>query len=68
MTSSDSEEHLGMTEEQWAWFQGATSGFGEQDEYGNDLSILRRNLHLTPTERLQRMFRSRLDRDQVRRV
>lgn len=48
------EDRLGMTEEQWAWFKAHTSGYGEQDEHGVDLSLLRRNLKLTPTERLRR--------------
>lgn len=48
------EDRLGMTEEQWAWFKAHTSGYGEQDGNGIDLSLLRRNLKLTPTERLQR--------------
>ena len=48
------EDRLGMAEEQWAWFKAHTSGYGEQDVNGVDLSLLRRNLRLTPTERLQR--------------
>ena len=31
--------------------------YGEQDENGIDLSLIRRNLHLTPTERLRRADR-----------
>lgn len=46
-----SADHLGMTEEQWAQWQAYTRGFGEQDENGVDLSLLRQNLRLTPTER-----------------
>ncbi len=49
------EDRLGMTEEQWAQFQAYTHGYGEQDENGVDLSLLRENLKLTPTERLERM-------------
>ena len=48
------EDHLGMTPEQWAQFKAFTSGFGDQDENGIDLSLLRSNLKLTPTERLER--------------
>ena len=48
------EDHLGMTDEQWAIFHRATHGFGEQDANGIDLASLRENLRLTPTERLRR--------------
>lgn len=51
--SEEAEDHLGMSPEQWTWFQQYTSGFGEQDENGVDLSLLRANLLLTPTERLE---------------
>ncbi len=47
-------DHLGMTEEQWTQWQVYTHGFGEQDENGVDLSLLRQNLRLTPTERLRK--------------
>ena len=47
-------DRLGMTEEQWAQWQAYTRGFGEQDENGIDLSLLRQNLRLTPTERLRK--------------
>ncbi len=43
-----------MTEEQWAQFQAYTHGYGEQDENGVDVSLLRENLKLTPTERLEK--------------
>jgi hypothetical protein len=46
------EDHLGMTDEQWARFQDYTHGYGDQDENGVDLSLLRENLKLTPTQRL----------------
>lgn len=49
------EDRLGMTEEQWARFQTYTHGFGEQSESGVDISLLRENLRLTPTERLRRL-------------
>jgi len=61
-------DRLGMTEEQWNWFLSYTRGFGEQNEHGIDLASLRRNLALTPTQRLQRMFRSQIDPDQVKRA
>ncbi len=51
------EDHLGMTPEQWAQWQAYTCGFGEQDENGVDVSLLRRNLRLPPWERLEKMER-----------
>ena len=48
----ETEDHLGMTDEQWARFQEYTHGYGDQDENGMDLSLLRYNLTLTPTQRL----------------
>jgi hypothetical protein len=53
-----SEDHLGMTPAQWDWFQRYTRGFGDQDENGIDLSLLRENLKLTPTERVLRLQRA----------
>ncbi len=47
-----------MTAEQWERFQAYTRGFGEQDENGVDISLLRENLKLTPTERLEKMRRA----------
>ena len=47
-------DRLGMTDEQWAQWQAYTRGFGEQDENGVDVSLLRQNLRLTPTERLRK--------------
>jgi hypothetical protein len=52
-----SEDRLDMTPEQWEQFQAFTRGFGEQSESGVDISLLRANLKLTPTERLRKMFR-----------
>jgi predicted nucleotidyltransferase len=46
-----------MTDEQWAWFQAYTHGFGEQDENGVDVSLLRENLRLTPSQRLRKFQR-----------
>ena len=51
-------DRLGMTEEQWAQWQTYTHGFGEQDENGVDLSLLRQNLRLTPTERLRKHLKA----------
>lgn len=51
------EDRLGMTEEQWERFQAYTQGFGEQDENGVDVSLLRANLRLTPTERVEKLLR-----------
>ena len=48
-------DKLGMTDEQWEWFQKATHGNGDQDENGVDLSLLRENLRLTPTQRLDKL-------------
>lgn len=44
-----------MTDDQWKWFQNATRGYGDQDAYGIDLSLLRENLRQTTTERLDRL-------------
>ena len=52
-------DRLGMTEEQWAQWQAYTRGFGEQDENGVDVSLLRQNLRLSPWERLEKMERGR---------
>jgi len=51
------EDRLGMTEEQWQRFQAYTRGFGEQDENGVDVSLLRENLRRTPTQRVQKQLR-----------
>ncbi len=53
-TIQETEDHLGMTDAQWAQWQAYTRGYGEQDENGVDVSLLRENLKLTPTERLQK--------------
>jgi predicted nucleotidyltransferase len=50
------EDRLGMDEEQWARFQAYTRGFGEQDAYGIDVSLLRANLRLAPGERIYKML------------
>jgi hypothetical protein len=53
-----SDDRLGMTEEQWAWFQKYTQGYGDQDENGIGLSLLRENLKLTPTDRFRQHQRA----------
>ena len=64
---SEPEDDLGMTDEQWAWFQQYTHGYGEQDENGIDLSLIRENLKLTPTERVRALERAlAVDRELVR--
>jgi hypothetical protein len=50
---ADPEDRLGMSEEQGERFQAYTYGFGEQDENGVDISLLRENLRLTPSQRLE---------------
>ncbi|MDQ2686894.1 MAG: hypothetical protein M3Y28_03400 [Armatimonadota bacterium] len=55
LTAEEPVDKLGMTDAQWEWFQTATHGYGDQDENGIDLSLLRENLKLTPTERLDRL-------------
>lgn len=54
-TDADDGPPAGWTAEQWATFQEYTRGYGDQDENGIDLSLLRENLKLTPTERLQKL-------------
>jgi predicted nucleotidyltransferase len=50
------EDRLGMTDEQWERFQAYTHGFGEQDENGVDVSLLRENLRLTPEQRVLKLL------------
>ena len=45
----------GMTDAQWEIYQRATTGYGEQDENGIDISLIRDNLKLTPTQRLAKL-------------
>jgi hypothetical protein len=49
------EDRLGMTEEQWETFKRVTRGYGDQDDSGIDRSLIRRNLRLSPSERLDRL-------------
>lgn len=51
------EDHLGMTDAQWAQWQTYTHGYGEQDANGVDVSLIRQNLCLTPWQRLCKMER-----------
>jgi hypothetical protein len=51
--TTELDDRLGMTEAQWARFQAYTHGFGEQDENGVDVSLLRENLRRTATQRLR---------------
>ncbi|MBI3928478.1 MAG: hypothetical protein HY319_23250 [Armatimonadetes bacterium] len=48
-------DRLGMTAEQWELFQRLTHGFPHHDPQGVDLSLLRENLKLSPSERLERL-------------
>ena len=59
--AAEPEDHLGMTDEQWAWFQTCTHGYGEQDENGVDVSLIRYMLSLSPLERLRVMERHAQD-------
>lgn len=54
---AEPEDRLGMTEEQWEQFQAYTHGFGEQDDSGVDISLLRENLKLTPSQRVEKLQR-----------
>lgn len=49
---------ISMTPEQWEQFQAFTRSFGEQSESGVDISLLRANLKLMPTERIEKMRRA----------
>lgn len=69
----ENQDHLGLTDAQWAVFQQATRGYGEQDVNGVDIAMLRENLKLTPTQRLQRLEAARaffrgLNNGRIRRV
>lgn len=56
--TKEPEDRLGMTDDQWVRWQAYTHGYGDQDANGIDLSCLRENLRLTPTERLQKHQRA----------
>ena len=51
----DSENQPLIVSEQKAEYA-THGGFGEQDENGVDISLLRENLKLTPTQRLEKML------------
>lgn len=67
-TQDDVEDRLGMTEAQWRIFKAWTTGHGEQDENGVDLSLLRANMKLSPMERIEQMRRARAVVMEVRRA
>ena len=48
------EDRQGMTAAQWERFKASTRHFRDQDENGVDLSHLRANFRLTPTQRLEK--------------
>ena len=48
----------GMTDAQWEIYKRAITGYGEQSESGIDISLLRENLKLTPTQRIEKMRRA----------
>ena len=52
--SEETTNPLGLTADQWVQWQAYTHGYGEQDANGIDVSLLRQNLLLTPTERLRK--------------
>ena len=52
------EDKLGMTDDQRVQWQAYTHGYGDQDMNGIDLSCLRENLRLSPTERLRKHQRA----------
>ena len=54
--SGEPKDRLRMTDEQWEQFQAHTRGYGEQHENEVDLSQLRGNLLLTPTECVERVI------------
>jgi len=65
--AEEPEDHLGMTDAQWEAFQKHTQGFGEQDENGVDISLLRRNRRLPPAQRMERLMQAlELDREMRR--
>ena len=55
-----------MTNEEYLEKMRDPNWYGDQDENGVDLSILRRNLKLTPTERLRRGDRATQDALRIR--
>ena len=60
------EDRLGMTEEQWEWFQRFTRGYGDQDENGDDIWQKKAWESLSPSEQEARIEKLRILRDEVR--
>lgn len=60
------EDRLGMTEEQWAWFQRHTHGYSDQDENGDDICIKKAWESLSPREQEARTERMRILCEEVR--
>ena len=50
-----------MTHDDGSLFRDSPTWYGEQDENGVDLSLIREILKLTPTERVRRADRARRD-------
>lgn len=59
-------ERMGMTDAQWEIYLRAVTGYGDQSESGVDLSLLRENLRLSPTQRIEKMRRSLANYIEVR--
>ena len=57
-SSQEPEDRLGMTDAQWAQWQTFTNGYGEQDENGIDISLIRENLRVSPWKRLEYLQRN----------
>jgi hypothetical protein len=71
--SDETEKRPSLTEEQQAQLDRALSGYGAQGANGYDLSLIRENLRLTPTERLERLqaavdFFAEIDRARVNKL
>ncbi len=47
-----------MTDDQWTQWQAYTHGYGDQDENGIDISLIRENLRFSPWERLEKLQRN----------
>ncbi len=56
--TQETEDRLGMTDAQWAQWQTYTHGYGEQDANGIDISLIRENLRVSPSERLLKLQRN----------
>ena len=49
------QQRMGMTDAQWEIYQRVVTRYGDQSESGIDLSLLRENRKLTPTQRLAKL-------------